>query len=251
MSVTRLVVELGTPPEAEAVEGLAGVEGLALGPQALEGPLPPLPEGAPLALCGVDPEVAPAWHGRPDTVWVCDGGLEETARLRDAWPDLVWVPRTTVYQPTVRYEFSPHLGTESFKFYVPDMGAMLARRVGDGDQDVRRWVVRAAELGFGTVWLHGSQAEERGRGLDLEALVRARSRYDGAIWISGGVTELRHLENLRREGGAAAVVLPPDRIAALGVAPALAALRPQAGEALAVEVARGGCPGAAGEGLPA
>ncbi len=138
--------------------------------------------------------------------WICTGGLVETVRLRDRWPELNWVPQLTVYKPSIGYRFSgPAIG-EGFSFYIPDTAAIKGWQVTDGGDSLTEAITRATELGFDALWLHSQEAELRGDGLELEVLERV-SGGPLAIWISGGVTELKHLHNLARVGGAVAVVV--------------------------------------------
>jgi hypothetical protein len=75
-----------------------------------------------------------------------------------------------------------------------------------GEQPLIDAVEHARQLGFDSLWLHSLDAAEAGRGLELEMLDRTESSGLD-IWLSGGATESRHLSNLARVGGAAAVVI--------------------------------------------
>jgi hypothetical protein len=157
-------------------------------------------------LLGGDPERDAGWLENGHCYWVCTEGLAETARRRDQWPGLNWVPQLTVYKAAISYRFSgPAIG-EGFSFYMPDTAAIQGWRVTDADRSLAEAITRATELGFASLWLHSEQAETRGKGLDLEMLDKARGG-PLAIWISGGVPERRYLRNLARAGGAAAVVV--------------------------------------------
>jgi hypothetical protein len=153
-----------------------------------------------------DPQRDTGWIDSDLCYWICTGGLDETQRLRDQWPELNWVPQLTVYKPSISYRFSgPAIG-EGFSFYTPDTAAIKGWQVTDGDVSLTQAITRATELGFDSLWLHSQQAESRGNGLELEMLEKACGG-PLAIWISGGVAELKHLGNLARVGGAAAVVV--------------------------------------------
>lgn len=156
-------------------------------------------------LRGMPTEKSP-WIGLPRTAWVAEG-LEEAARCRDRFPDLVWVPRTGGYRPQVIYAMGDRYPGEGFRVFVPDTATIRGFNVSDGEQTVGAWMARAAELGFTTAWLHGLDAAEEGNGLDLELLERARRNYKGGLWLSGGATEARHLATLRAEGGAQAAIV--------------------------------------------
>lgn len=152
------------------------------------------------------PERDLSWHENNLNQWVCDDGLEQTARLRDRWPELKWVPQLTVYRPQTRYGFSgPALG-EGFSFYMPDTSTIKGWRVSDEDMLLVEAVSRATALGFSSLWLHSAEAESKARGLELEMLDKTRGESLD-IWISGGVSEQNHLHNLSKVGGASAVVV--------------------------------------------
>lgn len=76
----------------------------------------------------------------------------------------------------------------------------------DGDVLLSEAVTRAAELGFDSLWLHSEAAEARAKGLDLEVLDKVRGG-PLSIWLSGGASKLKYLQNLARAGGASAVVV--------------------------------------------
>ncbi len=168
-------------------------------------------------LLGGDPERDAGWLEVSRCYWVCAEGLEETVRRRERWPGLNWVPQLTVYKVATSYRFSgPAIG-EGFSFYMPDTAAIQGWRVTDADRSLAEAITRATELGFASLWLHSEQAETRGKGLDLEMLEKARGG-PLAIWISGGAVERRHLGNLARAGGAAAVVVADTLAREAGVA---------------------------------
>ena len=157
-------------------------------------------------VCSADPERDIGWHDNKLNQWVCDQGLEQTARVRDRWQDLDWVPHLAVYSPQTRYTFSGPALEGGFSFYMPDTSRIKGWRVSDGDMLLTEAIKRAAALGFSTLWLHSPDAETRARGLELGVLDKARDRSMD-IWISGGVSEQNHLQNLVKAGGASAVVV--------------------------------------------
>lgn len=170
-----------------------------------------------------DPERDSDWLDSDSCHWVCSKGLAETARLREQWPELNWVPRLTVYKPSVSYRFSgPAIG-EGFSFYIPDTAAIKGWRVTDGDSSLTEVVTQAIEHGFDTLWLHSQEAELRGNGLELEMLEKVHGS-PLAVWISGGLTELKHLHNLARAGGAAGVMVNESIAREAGIAPLREAL---------------------------
>ena len=208
--------------EQEHLAGLAGlvVEGTCIHPDQCA----PLP--APVvALTGGGPEELIGWCDDPGPRRVVDGGLDECARLRDAWPALSLLPRLVVYKPEVVYRLSDYPG-DGFKFYAPDTAAIRGYCVTDGDQPLGCALERAKALGFDTLWLHERDAAEARRGLDLDLLERARRDFGDGLWLSGGASEVRHLRNLAREGGAAAVVIGPAFLEGASVADLTAALAP-------------------------
>lgn len=174
----------------------------------------------------VDPETLVGWHSRPRTQWVAGGGLDTVLRLRDAWPDLDWVPRIEVYRPETRFDFHRAPPGEGFSMYMPDTAAIQGFRIADTErQTIEALLPRAVAEGFRCIWLHGRDAAEAGRGADIELLVRVRRHFAGGrIWLSGGIAEPRHLETLAGEGGAKAVVVPASIVRHCGCATLAAAL---------------------------
>ena len=159
-----------------------------------------------LVLRDADPEVWVELQQNKQCVWSSTSGLEATASLRDRWKDLHWMPVLSVYRPSLSYRFSGKAEGEGFSFYIPDTSVIRCWRVTDGEQPLIDAVEHARQLGFDSLWLHSLDAAEAGRGLELEMLDRTESSGLD-IWLSGGATESRHLSNLARVGGAAAVVI--------------------------------------------
>jgi hypothetical protein len=233
MPGTRLYLELGAGPIG-GITALSTADGFVVGPGAAE------PqgndEGHAWILRGMTPLDSPAWAER-DASWVCAEGLERTARLRDGWPSLRWLPRAEIFCPSVRYDFVAAAPGEGFSVYRPNTSTIQRYRVADDDDDLQGWLAHARTLGFRTVWLESRTAAERDRGLDLDLLSRARRLFAGGrLWISGGLTETRHIANLAAEGGATAVVVPRTVAERCGCEPLLAALgRPTPGFDLATQ----------------
>ena len=205
MSGPRLYLDLGSEP-IDRKTALSEADGFILDPGDLEPPRDDLEQT--LMLRGVTPLDSPAWTER-DVGWVCVEGLDQTARLRDGWPSLRWIPCIETYCPPVRYDFAAAAPGEGFSVYRPDTSTIQQHKVADHEEDLRGWLARAKGAGFRTVWLHSRDAAKRGRGLDLDLLDLSRRLFTGGqIWISGGATDPQHLENLAANGGATAVVLP-------------------------------------------
>lgn len=152
--------------------------------------------------------------------WVCDEGLEATARLRDLHPALCWIPRLNVSRARVNYRFSAPAIGEGFSFYIPDTSAINAWRVVDSDLSLRASLARAAELDFKELWLHSPDAASRKRGLELDLLDKTKDD-SWAIWLSGGVGGSEHLRNLQRVGGGVARVVVEEATALQASVPAL------------------------------
>ncbi|MCW8907876.1 MAG: hypothetical protein OQL28_11555 [Sedimenticola sp.] len=209
---TKLFVQYrreGTDSEPETHAWMAGADALVMNPCACTPEqFADLPVEMALLLGG-DPERDAGWLKNGHCYWVCTEGLEATARLRERWPDLHWVPQLAVFKPETSYRFSGPAVGEGFSFYMPDTAAIQGWRVSDGDVLLSEAVTRTAELGFDTLWLHSEAAESRGKGLDLEVLDKVRGG-PLSIWLSGGVSELKYLQNLARTGGASAVVVGED-----------------------------------------
>jgi hypothetical protein len=233
MSGTRLYIDFESDP-IDGIAALSMADGFIVGPGAAEA-ASYSPEHAWI-LRGVTPLDCPVWAER-DATWVCAEGLERTASLRDGWPRLRWLPRVEIYCPSVRYDFVAAAPGEGFSVYRPDTSTIQQHRVVDDQEDLRSWLAYARSLGFRTVWLECRTAAERGRGLDLDLLHRARRLFGGGrIWLSGGATDPRHLTNLAAEGGAVAVVVPRAFAEQCGCAPLLAALgRPAEGSDFAIQ----------------
>ena len=193
--------------------GFAGlvVDGACIGPGQC-GPLR-LPV---MALTGDERNELAEWCEDRDPMRVVDGGLDACARLRDASPELCWTPRMTAYRPAVCYRMTTSHGQAGFKFYAPDTAAIRGYRVSDGDLPLHAALERAKELGFDTLWLHGQDAAEQRRGLDLDLLERAKRIYPDGLWFSGGATGPSHLKNLARAGGVYALVVGSDLLAEVG-----------------------------------
>ena len=153
-----------------------------------------------------DPERDRYWNDYGSCQWVCDRGLIKAAELRDVWPELDWIPRLDAFRPEMSYRFSGPAVGEGFSFYIPDTSIIKGWEVTDEGRNLTDALRLACELGFTRVWLHSLDAEEKGRGLDLDMLERAARDIDD-IWISGGLTETRHLSNLAKWGGATGVVV--------------------------------------------
>ncbi|WP_295399332.1 hypothetical protein [uncultured Thiocystis sp.] len=178
-----------------------------------------------VALCGTSPGDRPDWDDKLTPLRVVDQGLEVCARLRDAHPERAWLPRLIVDRQAVSYRMSNYRG-EGFKFFTPDSASIQGYRVTDGDRPLAAALKRAQELGFARLWLHARDAAQQGKGLDLDLLERAQRDFPEKLWISGGATEPRHLENLTREGGATGLVIGTELLARTDIATLLTALTP-------------------------
>lgn len=161
--------------------------------------------------------------------WVCTTGLQHTAQLRDEWKELQWIPRLTVYLPSLSYRFSGKAMGEGFSFYIPDTSAIRGWRVTDGEQSLRDAVQMAKTLGFDALWLHSLDAAQAGRGLELELLDRTADS-GLKVWMSGGVTQAQHLTNLTRVGGVDSVVVDAALVREAGVEPLCECLTPRGAE---------------------
>ncbi|MEJ2693262.1 MAG: hypothetical protein P8166_09455 [Candidatus Thiodiazotropha sp.] len=182
-------------------------------------------------ILGGDPLLDAPWRERAG-LWVCDQGLEATAKLRDLHPTLQWIPKLKVSRAEVSYRFSgPAIG-EGFSFYMPDTSAIQGWRVSGSDLSFAETLERATALGFEALWLHSPDAASRNKGLDLDLLDKT-STGPWEIWLSGGIAGTGHMRNLARVGGAAAVVVESAlaarcSLASLREALLLAAATPQA-----------------------
>lgn len=177
------------------------------------------------ALCGAVPGPCADWDAQTTPWRVVDQGLDACVRLRDAHPTWQWLPRLTVYRTEVSYQMSNYRN-EGFSFYTPCPTTIQDYRVTDGDHPVTVALQRARALGFDRLWLHARDAAHQGKGLDLDLLERARGDFPDGLWISGGATETRHLENLAREGGTNGLVIGIDLLARADCSALIQALTP-------------------------
>ena len=191
--------------QASGFDWITGADALMVDPANCD------PQAAPanlfdrFVLLAGDPERDRYWNDYGSCQWVCDQGLTKAAELRDDWPDLDWIPRLDVYRPEMSYRFSGPAVGEGFSFYIPDTSIIKGWEVTDERRNLTDALRLACELGFTRLWLHSLDAEDKGRGLDLEMLEKA-AREIPDIWVSGGLTETRHLSNLAKWGGATGVI---------------------------------------------
>lgn len=225
----QLYVEQGQTPDDETPESCAwmqGADALVLDPA----------DCTPRRFESMPVERAILLNGNPSQDepwrelccdWVCGRGIEETARLRDLYPQLHWIPRLNVTRAQVSYRFSGPAVGEGFSYYIPDPASIKGWQVAGASLETV--LERVTALGFDDLWLHSPVAASRCRGLDLDLLEKTQ-RSDMAVWLSGGVGDAGHLRNLSRVGGASAVIVD----SAVAKACTLVSL----GEALVVEPPR-------------
>lgn len=212
MNEIRLYVEF--QPRAEHADDrgiveLTGAHGLVVDPKTVD-PQAASDLPAPvLVLRGADEETVEAWREYQDLSWVSDRGLEHTARLRDRWPTLTWIPRLSLFKPPLRYQLSRPFPGEGFRVYMPDTSAIHAYQVKGSEASLSASLLQAARLGFKTLWLHALDAEQQRQGLDLDLLERAQG-FRGELWLSGGAASEKHLANLAAQRGASTVVVSHD-----------------------------------------
>lgn len=248
MNTIYLYVEFEPRAEHDAGNGIAeltGAHGLLVDPRMVS-PQSASRLPAPVrALHSTDDEPVSGWREHQDLAWVSDSGVEQTARLQDKWPTLVWVPRLSVFKPPLRYELSSPFPGEGFKVYMPETSAIHAYRVEGSEASLDASLAQAERLGIQTVWLHGLDAQQRRQGLDLELLERAQSRFHGHLWLSGGASREKHLANLAAQRGARAVIVSADVATRCTCARLRAALRRRPTRHMALGfVAESACPGA-------
>jgi len=225
--VTELFVQLNQPLADDLDPAdLTGIAGLVVNGHCLTpGQCRPLP--APVFALTGDVQGMDAWGEDDGPLRIVDAGLEDCARLRDARPELKWLPRLVAYKPDIVYRMADYPG-EGFRFYAPDTAAIQGYRFDDGDRSLIESLAQARSLGFGMLWLHARDAQRRGDGLDLDLLERAKRHFGDGLWISGGATERRHLVNLAREGGAPGLVIDSTLLAKANGEALTAALAPPA-----------------------
>lgn len=215
MDQIQLFVEHTTNPiTEESIELFDGVDGLIVDPALVSANEVSDYSTSMIILRAEDPDSYAAWRELETVVWTTGCGLIESARLCDEFSDLTWVPRLNIEKSAKRYQFSNVSHGEGFKVYVPDTSTIRGYRVTDGDSDssLEETLVQASHLGFKRLWLHALDAETAGSGFDLDMLDRARRAFSGDIWLSGGATTLKHLENLAREGGVEAAIVTENLV---------------------------------------
>jgi hypothetical protein len=156
---------------------------------------------------------------------ICRLGLAETAGLRDEFPDLAWIPRVDVTRLETAYHFPTTNYSECFRTFQPVFPSDGPFRVSDGETALSPWLERAKALGFDTIWLHNSQYEAYGTGLDLDLRELALKTWGGNLWLSGGASTMMHVRYLVQEGGLDALVIPLDLACELGCDKIRTALR--------------------------
>jgi hypothetical protein len=162
--------------------------------------------------CGpVDPHMAGPLRTR-----ISRQGLADIVRLRDDYPDITWIPQANVTRLETAYHFPTTHYSEGFRTYQPVFPSHSPYRVSDSDTPIGSWLEKATELGFETVWLHRSQSEVAGTGLDLDLRELALETWTGNLWLSGGATTLMHIKYLVQEGGLDALIIPLDLACTLG-----------------------------------
>lgn len=204
--MTELFLELDSDlPQGVEASVLAGLAGLVVdGSRLTPGQCSLLPLSVVALTGGLT--VLDEWREQQDILRVVDGGLDTCAWLRDESPQYQWLPRLMICKPETVYRMVDSPG-EGFRFYTPDTSTIHGYQVTDTKQPLAAALARARELDFDKVWLHAQDAAQRGDGLDLDLLEQARQQFGEGLWISGGATRSRHLENLTRVGGVPALVI--------------------------------------------
>jgi hypothetical protein len=215
MSKPQLMIAFDTTEQVECHgDACVGANGLVLAEPVLSGNLPDSFDDYPWVVMAHSPEALVDWHDRSGTLWTTGHDLEALVRLRERLPDLAWLPRAEICRPTVSYAMMRSVHGSGFTYYAPEPSTLRGLQVADGSNtSVSDWLRRAEELGFEEVWLHGRDAEVAGCGLELDLIERAHGNYHGGLWLSGGITEPRHLANLAKAGGCTCVVVPSGFIA--------------------------------------
>jgi len=204
----KLYIDLQRLPDetsADAFAWMAGADALVIEPcRCTVEQFESMPVETAVLLNG-DPVLDAPWQETAGQ-WICDRGLEATARLQDLHPALQWIPRLSVSRAQVSYRFSGPAFGEGFSFYMPDTAAIQGWREEGSDRSLGELLSRATELGFADLWLHSPEAASSKSGLALELLDKTQGG-PWAIWLSGGVADARHLRNLARLDGATTVVV--------------------------------------------
>lgn len=233
MDQIRLFVDHTTHPFAEkSIELFEGADGVVIDPALVSANEMSDLSASMIVLRAEDPEIYEAWGERDKVVWTTECGLTESARLCDEYSDMTWVPRIKINKINKRYQFPNVSDGEGFKFYIPDTSTIRGYRVSDGESDssLEDTLALASRLGFERLWLHAQDAENAGTGFDLEMLDWARRWFSGDIWLSGGATTIKHLENLAAEGGVEAAIVTEELVQKHGCSILSTALKCQVSE---------------------
>lgn len=162
----------------------------------------PRPDGFAGRVFRYAPEAGPGADGWIARELATAIGLRRS--LDDAAPVVL---RAEIYRPEVRfYPGGPDDGG-GFRYYMPDTAALTARHVAGAAQTLEAWLDRAARAGIETVWLHSRDAAVAEAGLDLDLAARTAAHFSGALWLSGGLCDPRHLHTAAQHGRVAAVVV--------------------------------------------
>ncbi len=193
----------------------AATEGLEL-PASVSGvicddPVPWLGTEARIICCG-EPPLTESADGSAVTFVNCRG-LEETARQRDRWPAATWVPMVQIERSRTRYGLNRSDHGGGFIVYAAEPASIRGFGVVDELRDLRAWLARSAQLGFDTLWFHAPDAEKAGLGLELDFLDKVQAASKSAVWLSGGLRTVRHLQAYRETARHGAAILTPAYLA--------------------------------------
>lgn len=176
-----------------------------------------------LQLCG--PMADYSEHQKIGGLSYCDG-LEATQREQQTHPGESLICRVAIQRMQPRFNINRSDHGSGFIFYAPQPETIRGYQVVEDEQSLASWLQALAESEVEHIWIHNPEADRLGQGLDLDLLERVRNRFQGTLWISGGVSKLTHMKNLQREGIADAVIIDLAMLQALGLDHVRAALRP-------------------------
>lgn len=126
------------------------------------------------------------------------------------------IAKVEVARPTPNYSLNRSQHGSGFIFYAPDPVTISGFHIPALGIGLRQWLNQLDNDQIHGIWFDCPEAEEKGKGLELDILAIARQHFNGELWLSGGARQFRHIQNLVQEGNCDALVLSMDQFEKLG-----------------------------------